>query len=98
VHRLGEDAAGARLARTARPAKEVSVGDPALDDRVAEGAGDVLLADQLAKAPRAPLPIEDLIAHARPPTDCGLGIADCGLGATQSAIRNPQSAISGSSG
>ena len=62
VQRLGEDARSAGLARAAGAAEQVGVGRPPLVDRVAEGARDHLLPDDLVEPGGPPLPVEDL-AH-----------------------------------
>ena len=60
VHGLGYDAGGGGLAAASGAAEQVGVGDPALFDRLAQCAGDVLLPDQLPEAGRPPLAVEDL--------------------------------------
>ena len=63
VERLGQDAAGRRLARAARPGEEVRVADAALAHRVAQRGGDVLLADELVEALRSVLAVQGLKRH-----------------------------------
>src|SRR5439155_2770418 len=63
VQRLGEDPRRGRLARPARAAEEVGVGDRALADGVAQRPHDVLLAPHLLEAPRSVPPVERLERH-----------------------------------
>ena len=58
VERLGEDARGARLAGAARPREDVGVGDLVGLDRVAQGARDVVLSDELGEGLGAVLAVE----------------------------------------
>ncbi len=63
VEALGKDARDGGLARAARPAKQVGVGDAVLLDGVGQGLGDVFLSHHLAEPLRAILPGYDLIGH-----------------------------------
>ena len=58
VERLGEDARGARLPGAARPGEDVGVGDLVGLDRVAQGARDVVLSDELGEGLGAVLSVQ----------------------------------------
>jgi hypothetical protein len=60
---LGEQARGGGLAEASPAAEEVRVMDPVVGDRVGQGAGDVLLTDQVREALRAVLACEDDVGH-----------------------------------
>ena len=61
IEALGEDAGDGRLARAARPDKEVGVGDALLRDGVGQRLGDVLLADDIGESLRAVFARYDLV-------------------------------------
>jgi hypothetical protein len=63
VERLREDARARRLANPADTREQERVRDPALLNRVAEGARDVLLADEILERLRTPLSGKDQVAH-----------------------------------
>ena len=58
VDGFGEDAAGAGLAGAAGPGEEVGVGDFVLQDGVAQGLDDGVLADDAGEALGAPFAVE----------------------------------------
>ena len=66
VEGLGKDAGGRRLAGAARPAEEVGVGDATLFDGLAQRLHHGILAGNVRKALRTPLPVEDLLRHGAP--------------------------------
>ena len=72
VEDLGEDAGGGGLAGAAGPGEQVGVADPVLDDGVAQGVDQVLLAPDLAEATGPITTVERLVGHRRrayrPPT------------------------------
>ena len=79
VDGLGEDAAGAGLARAARAGEEVGVRGRPGGDGVAQRGGDRVLPGDVGEAAGAPLAVEDFLAQGPParPTG-GLG-GRCGL-------------------
>jgi len=63
IEALGENAGDRGLARAARPAKEVGMGDTALLDGIGKRLRDVLLSDHIAEPLRPILSRDDLIGH-----------------------------------
>ena len=63
VQALGEDAGDGRLARAARAAEEVGMGDAPGRDGMAERVRDVLLPDHVGETLRAILARDDLVRH-----------------------------------
>src|SRR5262249_62009581 len=66
--RLGEEPRGGRLADAARAGEQIGMRDAPGRQRIAQRAGDRILADDRVERLRPPLSREDLIAHTEPPT------------------------------
>src|SRR5579863_6357654 len=58
-----QDARNRRFADSTMSAEDVSVGDPALLQRIPQGAGDVLLPDHVSKSLGPVLASENLVTH-----------------------------------
>jgi len=65
VKGLGENACRRSLADSARPDKEVGLGESISGDRVLESPGDVFLPDDLLEFLRSVFPCKDAVAHRR---------------------------------
>ena len=66
VHRHGQDAGDRRLADSAMTAEDIAVRDALLRDGILQGAGDVLLANNVGEFLRPVFARQNLVAHARP--------------------------------
>src|SRR5258708_4419158 len=63
IQRHGQDARHSSLADPAMPAEDVTVGNTLLLDGILQGAGNVFLANHIAKALRTVLARQNLITH-----------------------------------
>src|SRR5208282_216345 len=63
IEAFSKDAGDGSLARAARPAEQVSVGDPLLLDGVGQRLRDVFLPHDILETLRAILASDDLITH-----------------------------------
>ncbi len=65
IERLGEDAGGGGFAGAAGADEKVGVGEALLGDRIAQGADDVVLAEDIVEGFGSVFAGEDLVAHGR---------------------------------
>jgi len=63
VQRHCQDARDRRLADSAMAAEDIAVRDALLRDRILQGAGDMLLADDVGEFLRPVFARQDLVAH-----------------------------------